>query len=554
MNTEHASSELGPRRTLWSQYPLTACAGLASLLSLVVLLAAGSGTTEPAELAVNEELESPPMDQENSDEEASGSGTRHKGEEGKMGKPTSKSKSGLYAMKGPKDAIPMEAATRHFLASPYGGSFAVGSDDADVWGGLTGTEIGEAYGVGGLGLVGTGRGGGGTGDGTIGLGSGRRGKDSGYDSGIQSSALTVGTVDDNADPAGYRKALKRLAGSRDLLGLSDSDFQVTAPKHRHDAKPTSLDVALVIDTTGSMGDELEYLKVEVRDIARKISRENPGVDQRWGLVVYRDDGDDYVTESVDFRDINSFVAMLGHHTANGGGDEPEAMDAAMAASNRLSWRDGDATARMVFLVADAPSHSGEPAKKFAREVLKHRADGTAIFPVAGSGVSDPAELQLRMAARATGGQYIFLTDHSGIGGSHAAPKVDEYTVETLHEAMLRMIRSELGKPAKKVTARTEPEPEPTVEPTPEPTPTYKPVDLPRPEPREPFFSSIKVAPDPEVSAAPAPPCPTAWDELQARIAAHFVFAASVAFFMLAGLGLDTLIARRRRLLRAMNER
>lgn len=59
----------------------------------------------------------------------------------------------------------------HFLASPYGGAFAIGNDDEDVWGGLTGTEVGEAFGVGGLGLVGTGRGGGGTGEGTIGLGN-----------------------------------------------------------------------------------------------------------------------------------------------------------------------------------------------------------------------------------------------------------------------------------------------------------------------------------------------------------------------------------------------
>ncbi len=138
-----------------------------------------------------EEEEPPPEDQENTDEEAGGTGQRHKGEEGKMGKPTSKSKSGLYAMKGPKDAIPqmarnfdpemaarnagilgvMQQQSGHFLASPYGGAFAVGNDDADVWGGLTGTEIGEAYGVGGLGLVGTGRGGGGTGEGTIGLGN-----------------------------------------------------------------------------------------------------------------------------------------------------------------------------------------------------------------------------------------------------------------------------------------------------------------------------------------------------------------------------------------------
>lgn len=45
------------------------------------------------------------------------------------------------------------------------------NEDEDVWGGLTGSEVGEAYGVGGLGLVGTGRGGGGTGEGTIGLGN-----------------------------------------------------------------------------------------------------------------------------------------------------------------------------------------------------------------------------------------------------------------------------------------------------------------------------------------------------------------------------------------------
>lgn len=135
--------------------------------------------------------EEPPPEQENSDDEAGGTGQRHKGEEGKMGKPTSKQKSGLYAMKGPKDATPqmarnfdpdmmarqagilgmMAAESGHFLASPFGGAFAVGNDDEDVWGGLTGTEIGEAFGVGGLGLVGTGRGGGGTGEGTIGLGN-----------------------------------------------------------------------------------------------------------------------------------------------------------------------------------------------------------------------------------------------------------------------------------------------------------------------------------------------------------------------------------------------
>ncbi len=56
-------------------------------------------------------------------------------------------------------------------ALPADGARAVGEDDGDVWGGLTGSEVGEAFGVGGLGLVGTGRGGGGTGEGSIGLGN-----------------------------------------------------------------------------------------------------------------------------------------------------------------------------------------------------------------------------------------------------------------------------------------------------------------------------------------------------------------------------------------------
>ena len=184
-------------------YNAASLAVIGSLLVLVHLIPDDIGDMNYDELSADNRFvgymnqpdeipeEEPPPEQENSDDDAGGTGQRHKGEEGKMGKPTSKNKSGLYAMKGPKDAIPQMARnfdpdmmarnagilgmvqqeSGHFLASPYGAAFAVGNDDEDVWGGLTGTEIGEAYGVGGLGLVGTGRGGGGTGEGTIGLGN-----------------------------------------------------------------------------------------------------------------------------------------------------------------------------------------------------------------------------------------------------------------------------------------------------------------------------------------------------------------------------------------------
>jgi hypothetical protein len=124
-------------------------------------------------------------------DEAGGKGKRHKGEEGKMGKKTSKNKSGLYGLKGPKDNTDphlakmlaeenaaksgvlgiLKAQEGSHLASIFGRDSALGNDAENVLGGLVGTQIGEAYGVGGLGLVGSGKGGGGTGEGTIGLGN-----------------------------------------------------------------------------------------------------------------------------------------------------------------------------------------------------------------------------------------------------------------------------------------------------------------------------------------------------------------------------------------------
>jgi TonB family protein len=137
-------------------------------------------------------------------DEQGGKGKRHKGEEGKMGKKTSKNKSGLYGLKGPKDnpdphlakTLAENAAKQagvlgilqrnegSHIASIYGQASALGNDPENVLGGLIGNQIGEAYGVGGLGLVGTGRGGGGTGEGTIGLGNlGTIGKGGGGGSG-----------------------------------------------------------------------------------------------------------------------------------------------------------------------------------------------------------------------------------------------------------------------------------------------------------------------------------------------------------------------------------
>ena len=51
---------------------------------------------------------------------------------------------------------------------------------------------------------------------------------------------------------------------------------------------------------------------------------------------------------------------------------------------------------------------------------------------------------MRHAAFVTSGQYLFLTDHSGVGNAHSRPQATRYNVEHLDRLMLRMIASELA--------------------------------------------------------------------------------------------------------------
>lgn len=261
----------------------------------------------------------------------------------------------------------------------------------------------------------------------------------------------------DSGPQGRGKAKVRHGNASTTISINNQIEQLVTLKDAQGTLPSKLDIALVIDATGSMGDELEYLKVEIRDIAEAIHHHFPGVDQRFALVVYRDNGDAYTTRVFDFTsNLDAFQRDLGAQSANGGGDYPEAMDAAMEAAERLSWSKGDA-ARVTFLVADAPPH----ANKFddtldAVDGLRER--GVAVYPVASSGVAGEAEFVMRSAALLTGAQYLFLTDDSGVGNPHAEPHIPCYTVEQLAPLMVRAVTSELSgrrvEPESRYTVRT----------------------------------------------------------------------------------------------------
>jgi len=202
------------------------------------------------------------------------------------------------------------------------------------------------------------------------------------------------------------------------------------------------DLAIVLDTTGSMGDEIEFLKNELQAIVANLRRRHSGLDIRLALVAYRDEGDVFVTRTYPFSgSAEEMQDRLAAQSGQGGGDYPEAMDQALARAMALDWRP-DAV-RSLMLVADAPPHDENVGRTWAIAEAA-RARRIQITPVAASGVADLAEYVMRAMAASTQSRYLFLTDDSGIGNPHAPPAVDCYLVTKLDSLIQRVLDSQIS--------------------------------------------------------------------------------------------------------------
>lgn len=82
------------------------------------------------------------------------------------------------------------------------------------------------------------------------------------------------------------------AGSFVASGYDEVNVSVTGQK-----EIDQLDLLLMIDTTGSMGDELEYIKTELVDMVNRIADAGKALSIRVSVNFYRDEGDEYVVNT-----------------------------------------------------------------------------------------------------------------------------------------------------------------------------------------------------------------------------------------------------------------
>ena len=201
------------------------------------------------------------------------------------------------------------------------------------------------------------------------------------------------------------------------------------------AKQEELQVMFIVDTTGSMGDELAYLQKDFNAIAGDVGSD--GV--RYSVNFYRDEGDEYVTRCNPFTaDIGEVQSLISAEYADGGGDTPEAVAEILTETMAGDAGWSDSAAKLAFLIFDAPPHYGREEALDAA-VRAAAAKGIRVVPVVASNAERETELFGRALAICTGGTYVFLTDDSGVGDEHLEPIVGDCEVELLHDVIVRII-------------------------------------------------------------------------------------------------------------------
>jgi Mg-chelatase subunit ChlD len=256
-----------------------------------------------------------------------------------------------------------------------------------------------------------------------------------------------------ADIFRYQAAIIHMQQRQELAidRQGPREIEVKLAQPRVVPEPLPLDVLFVLDTTGSMGKEIERLKRTIEIINLNLSSLSSKPLVRFGMVLYKDRGDEYVTRVVPLTgDLDAFQKELNKVRADGGGDGPEDLQSALAdAVQKMSWnRDG---VRLVFVITDAPPHLDYGQKyTYVNAAGDAKKQGIKIFSVGTGGLDLAGEFVLRQIAQYTSGRYIFLTygekgeSEGGRPGSVSHHTGDNFQADKLETIIIQFAKEEIN--------------------------------------------------------------------------------------------------------------
>lgn len=143
---------------------------------------------------------------------------------------------------------------------------------------------------------------------------------------------------------------------------SESTLEGDAVRQPDGERKVRLDIVVCVDSTGSMQDEIDVVKQKLKAMVNKIANGDPKPVVRFGVVTYRDRGDEYITKKFPLTDdipkVNQDIDSI---YADGGGDGPESVNEALhVAVEGMNWDTKPGVSRLIFLIGDAAPHLDYP--------------------------------------------------------------------------------------------------------------------------------------------------------------------------------------------------
>jgi hypothetical protein len=146
-----------------------------------------------------------------------------------------------------------------------------------------------------------------------------------------------------------------------------------------DYKGKDIDVVLVVDTTISMKDDIEFIRKRLVPLVKEKIETFGKV--RVGVVLYRDYKEAYLTKKYDFQtNLDMVQLILDNAKVAGGRDIPEAVfEGIYEAQTNLVWESPN---RIIIQIGDAPPHP-EPRGDVTPEMVYNKASelGIKIYPI-----------------------------------------------------------------------------------------------------------------------------------------------------------------------------
>jgi len=210
------------------------------------------------------------------------------------------------------------------------------------------------------------------------------------------------------------RTTRALVASLLMIGVSGVPVAASAAAPAEKDRPR-IEVAFVLDTTGSMSGLIEGAKKKIWSIASKIAKGEPTPELRVGLVGYRDRGDAYITQRFDLTDnLDAVYENLQKFQAQGGGDTPEHVGQALGeAVKEFTWSSDKRTLKMIFVVGDAPPQTYGDGWNYKEWAKKAIAQGIMVNAVR-CGQDPTTESTFREIANLADGQFITIDGSGGM--------------------------------------------------------------------------------------------------------------------------------------------